>query len=301
MKRKLKFKSAFCVILAIVTAMLFCSCNFNFDSLYEGTQSLESKESTLTVHYLDVGQGDSIFIELPTNETMLIDASVNAYGNGIVQYIEEQGYNRIDYLVATHPHADHIGGMRKVIKSLEIGKIYMPKATSNTNTYKKLLTEIKNEGLKINTAKAGETIYEDEDLGIYLLAPNSEKYDDLNNYSAVIRIVYGSRAFLFMGDAEKLSEKEITADIKADVLKLGHHGSSTSTSKEFLERVQPIAAVASCGENNDYGHPHKETVELLEKEGIEFYRTDTMGTIIATSDGNFLNITKDNPSVEKED
>lgn len=301
MKRKLKFKSAFCVILAIVTAMLFCSCNFNFDSLYEGTQSLESKESTLTVHYLDVGQGDSIFIELPTNETMLIDASVNAYGNGIVQYIEEQGYNRIDYLVATHPHADHIGGMRKVIKSLEIGKIYMPKATSNTNTYKKLLTEIKNEGLKINTAKAGETIYEDEDLGIYLLAPNSEKYDDLNNYSTVIRIVYGSRAFLFMGDAEKLSEKEITADIKADVLKLGHHGSSTSTSKEFLERVQPIAAVASCGENNDYGHPHKETVELLEKEGVEFYRTDTMGTIIATSDGNFLDITKDNPSVEKED
>lgn len=301
MKRKLKFKSAFCVILAIVTAMLFCSCNFNFDSLYEGTQSLESKESTLTVHYLDVGQGDSIFIELPTNETMLIDASVNAYGNGIVQYIEEQGYNRIDYLVATHPHADHIGGMRKVIKSLEIGKIYMPKATSNTNTYKKLLTEIKNEGLKINTAKAGETIYEDKDLGIYLLAPNSEKYDDLNNYSAVIRIVYGSRAFLFMGDAEKLSEKEITADIKADVLKLGHHGSSTSTSKEFLERVQPIAAVASCGENNDYGHPHKETVELLEKEGVEFYRTDTMGTIIAKSDGNFLDITKDNPSVEKED
>lgn len=298
MKLRLKFKSVFCGILALVTVGMFCSCDLS--SLSENTQPFNSNGDMLTIHYLDVGQGDSIFIEFPTNETMLIDASVNAYGNGIVQYIKKQGYNKIDYLVATHPHADHIGGMRKVIQNLEIGKIYMPRATANTSTYKKLLTEIKNKGLKINTAKAGETIYEDENIGIYILAPNSDKYDDLNNYSAVIRIVYGNRAFLFMGDAEKLVEKEITADVKADVLKLGHHGSSTSTSKEFLEKVDPVAAIASCGEDNDYGHPHKETVELLEKEGVEFYRTDTMGTIIAVTDGNSLDITKNNPSVEKE-
>lgn len=301
MNQKLKFKSIFCVILAIVTALLFSGCNYDFDFLFEETQTYETTGDVLTVHYLDVGQGDSIFIELPTAETMLIDASLSAYGNGIAEYIEEQGYSKIDYLVATHPHADHIGGMRKVIQSLEIGKIYMPKATTTTKTYKNLLTEIQDKGLKINTAKAGETIYEDEDMGIYILAPNSEKYDDVNNYSAVIRIVYGNRTFLFMGDAEKLSEKEITADVTADVLKLGHHGSSTSTSKEFLEKVNPIAAVASCGEDNEYGHPHKETVELLEKENVDFYRTDTMGTIIATSDGNSLDITIDNPSPEKED
>ncbi len=300
MKLRLKFKSIICVVFVLITALLFYGCDADFDFIFEENQHFESNGDVLTVHYLDVGQGDSIFIELPTNETMLIDASVNEYGNGIVKYIEEQGYNKIDYLVATHPHADHIGGMRKVIQNLEIGKIYMPKASTNTSTYKKLLTEIKNKGLKINTAKAGETIYEDENIGIYLLAPNSEKYDDLNNYSAVIRIVYGNRAFLFMGDAEKLAEKEITADVKADVLKLGHHGSSTSTSKEFLEKVDPVAAIASCGEDNDYGHPHKETVQLLENEGIDFYRTDTMGTIIAKSDGNSLDITKDNPSVEKE-
>ncbi|MCH5300620.1 MAG: MBL fold metallo-hydrolase [Ruminococcus sp.] len=300
MNLKIKVKSIFCVVLALVTVVLFCSCDFDFDFLFEETQPFDANGDILTIHYLDVGQGDSIFIELPTNETMLIDASVSAYGKGISKYIQEQGYNKIDYLIATHPHADHIGGMRKLIQNLEVGKIYMPKATATTNTYKKLLTEIQNKGLKINTAKAGETIYEDEDLCIYLLAPNSDKYDNLNNYSAVIRIVYGNRAFLFMGDAEKISEKEITADVKADVLKLGHHGSSTSTSKEFLKKVQPIAAVASCGADNEYGHPHKETVELLENEGIEFYRTDTMGTIIATSDGNSLDITRDNPSVEKE-
>lgn len=300
MNQKLKFKSIICIVLAIVTALLFSSCDIDFEYLFEETPAFQSNGDMLTVHYLDIGQGDSIFIELPTDEAMLIDASISAYGNGIADYIKERGYDKIDYLVATHPHADHIGGMRKVIQNLEIGKIYMPKATATTKTYKNLLTEIQDKGLKINTAKAGETIYEDEELGIYILAPNSEKYDDLNNYSAVIRIVYGDRAFLFMGDAENLAEKEITAQVKADVLKLGHHGSSTSTSKKFLKKVNPIAAVASCGADNEYGHPHKETVELLKKENIEFYRTDTMGTIIAISDGISLDITKDNPSVEKD-
>ena len=253
------------------------------------------------IHYLDVGQGDSIFIELPQNKSMLIDASTGAYGEGIADYIEDKGYSKIDYLVATHPHADHIGGMEDVVEEFEIGEIYMPKASTTTKTYKNLLTAIKKKGNKINTAKAGVSIYSGSGINIQILAPNSTSYEDLNNYSVVIKLTYGKKSFLFMGDAEMLSEDEITADVSADILKVGHHGSSTSTSEDFINRVNPEYAVISCGKDNSYGHPHKETMATLKKYDVEVLRTDTMGTIIATTDGTDLEITKDNKSIEADD
>ena len=229
---------------------------------------------------------------------MLIDASTAEYGEGIADYIKDNGYSKIDYLVATHPHADHIGGMQDVVEQLEIGEIYMPKASSTTKTYKNLLKAIKAKGNKINTAKAGNTIYSDSSLGIDILAPNSDSYEEINDYSVVIKLVYGSKSFLFTGDAEKLSENEITADVSADVLKVGHHGSSTSSSDKFIKRVNPEYAVISCGEGNSYGHPHKETIKTLNKYDIEVFRTDTMGTIIAQTDGESLEITDKNKSIE---
>ena len=293
---KNKIKASLCVIICMLITFCLCACNAEFKLNSGGTESVTDGQ-TLSVHYLDVGQGDSIFIELPQNKTMLIDAATAEYGEGIAEYIYEQGYEKIDYLIATHPHADHIGGMKAVVEKFEIDKVYMPKASTTTKTYKNLLQAIKDKGLKINTAKAGIIIAQSGNLKIDILAPNSDSYDELNNYSAVIKITYGDRAFLFMGDAEKLSEQEITADVKADVLKAGHHGSSSSTSEEFLARVNPTAAVISCGKDNSYGHPHKETLEALEKAGIEIYRTDTMGTIIASTDGESLEITDNNTAV----
>ena len=286
----MKIKSIISAILIIVIAFCISGCSVEI--------KLTDNSDNVRVHFLDVGQGDSIFIELTDGKSMLIDASTAEYGEGIADYIKDNGYSKIDYLVATHPHADHIGGMQDVVEQLEIGEIYMPKASSTTKTYKNLLKAIKAKGNKINTAKAGNTIYSDSSLGIDILAPNSDSYEEINDYSVVIKLVYGSKSFLFTGDAEKLSENEITADVSADVLKVGHHGSSTSSSDKFIKRVNPEYAVISCGEGNSYGHPHKETIKTLNKYDVEIFRTDTMGTIIAQTDGESLEITDKNKSIE---
>ena len=286
----MKIKSIISAILIIVITFCISGCSVEI--------KLTDNSDNVRVHFLDVGQGDSIFIELTDVKSMLIDASTAEYGEGIADYIKDNGYSKIDYLVATHPHADHIGGMQDVVEQLEIGEIYMPKASSTTKTYKNLLKAIKAKGNKINTAKAGNTIYSDSSLGIDILAPNSDSYEEINDYSVVIKLVYGSKSFLFTGDAEKLSENEITADVSANVLKVGHHGSSTSSSDKFIKRVNPEYAVISCGEGNSYGHPHKETIKTLNKYDIEIFRTDTMGTIIAQTDGESLEITDKNKSIE---
>ena len=286
----MKIKSIISAILIIVITFCISGCSVEI--------KLTDNSDNVRVHFLDVGQGDSIFIELTDGKSMLIDASTAEYGEGIADYIKDNGYSKIDYLVATHPHADHIGGMQDVVEQLEIGEIYMPKAAATTKTYKNLVKAIKAKGNKINTAKAGNTIYSDSSLGIDILAPNSDSYEEINDYSVVIKLVYGSKSFLFTGDAETLSENEITADVSANVLKVGHHGSSTSSSDKFIKRVNPEYAVISCGEGNSYGHPHKETIKTLNKYDVEIFRTDTMGTIIAQTDGESLEITDKNKSIE---
>ena len=249
-----------------------------------------ANDGRLTVHFLDVGQGDSEFIELPNGQCMLIDASVSSYGDKITQAIQGYGYSEIDYLVATHPHADHIGGMSDIIESFEIGDIYIPKAVSTSKTYENLLTVISDKGLEINTAKADKTIYSDSEMQIDILAPVSESYDETNNYSAVVKITYGSDSFLFTGDAEEYSENEMLDycydKLSADVLKVGHHGSSSSTGDDFLNAVNPQYAVISCGVGNSYGHPHSETISRLNDMGIDYYRTDINGTVTISCDGN---------------
>ncbi len=250
---------------------------------------------TLTVSFLDVGQGDSVFIELPDSRTMLIDASESNYAGQIESYIRGRGHSKIDYLVATHPHSDHIGGMSAIVNAFDIGEVWMPDADSTTATYEKLLTAISDKGLKIHTAKAGKVILEEESLRISLLAPCSDSYSDLNNYSAVIKLTYGAARFLFTGDAEKLSEEEMLAsgaDLSADVLKIGHHGSSTSSSEAFLKAVAPSFGVISCGKDNSYGHPHQETLTAAEQLQIPLLRTDLEGTIVFSSDGSEIKRTE---------
>ncbi len=252
--------------------------------------------SLLKVHFLDVGQADSILIQFPNGETALIDGGNREDGRFVVEYIEKMGISRINYIIATHPHEDHIGGLPEVIKSFDIGKVYMPNKTSNTRIFKNLLEEIKNKGLKIIQAKGGLSIIDTEDLKFTIIAPNSEKYDETNEYSIVNKLIYKNTSFIFTGDAEKDSEEEMIKlgyNLKADVLKVGHHGGRTSTNYEFLKRVNPKFAVISVGKDNDYGHPHKEVLKRLDKMGIKVFRTDELGTIIATSDGYKINFNKE--------
>lgn len=254
----------------------------------------------LNVHFIDVGQGDSEFIELPNGQTMLIDAGNPENGSQIVTYVKGLGHSKIDYLIATHPHADHIGGMAEVVKNLDIGKIYMPKASTNTQTFEDLLTAIQNKGLKINTAKSGVNMFKNGTLNADIIAPVNITGDDLNQYSAVIMLTYGDNKFLFTGDAGNESEGQITSDVKADVLKVGHHGSDTSTSQTFLNKVIPKYAVIEVGKDNSYGHPTAATLAKLEKIGATIYRTDKDGTIIFTSDAKTITVNKKSSSIKEQ-
>lgn len=244
----------------------------------------------LTVYFLDVGQGDSELIGLPDGRTMLIDAGNPENGPQIVDTLDTLGIEKIDTLIATHPHADHIGGMADVVRSVPIGAVYMPKASANTKTFEDLLDAIQSKGLGIHTAKAGVTLYEEDGLSAVMLAPVGEKYDDLNQYSAVVRLTYGETSFLFMGDAGAESEKQIAADVRADVLKVGHHGSDTSTTEDFLRRVSPEYAVIEVGKDNSYGHPAESTLERLRDIGAKIYRTDEDGTVRMVSDGKSITV-----------
>ncbi len=260
-----------------------------------------SESGMLSVHYLDVGQGDSIFIELPNQKCMLIDAGENMYGKSITEYINNLGYKKIDYLVATHPHADHIGSMAYIVKHNDIGEIYMPKVTTTTKTYENLLTAISDKGLKVKSAKAGMNIIDDNDFSIDILAPVTIEEDDLNNCSIILKMNYKNDSFLFLGDAEKKELETVTADMSAEVLKVGHHGSRTSTTKALLEEVNPKYAVISLGKGNSYGHPHKSTLKLLDEFNVETYRTDEDGTIVISTDGSGVMIKTGQISMKKDE
>ncbi len=285
------------LIILCIAAVFFCSsCDIIDDFLNYDLDNDKRPADLLVSHYIDVGQGDSEFIEFPNGETMLIDAGVYDAGATVTNYISSLGCTKIDYLVATHPHSDHIGGMRAVIDKFDIGTVYMPKVENNTYSYEKLLKSIKNKGAKIKNTKAGTNIMKSDafEISVDALAPSGSKYDSLNNYSIVIRIKYRNNTLLYMGDAETLSEGEILKkypDLKADVIKVGHHGSSSSSSQALVDAVKPEYAIFSLAKNNDYHHPHKQVTERWKKSGAKLYRTDQCGTITVTSDGTEISIT----------
>ena len=248
----------------------------------------ELELDNMRVHYIDVKQGDSTFIEFPNDKTMLIDAGKKEQGSNVVNYIKNLGYNKIDYVVGTHPDADHIGGLATVIESFAIGSIYMPKKSSTTQTYLNLLKVIKNKGLTIHTAISGVNIISLDNLKVDIISPTKE-YETSNESSAVIKIVYKKRKFLFMADATTDNEADIKADVESDVVKVGHHGSDSSSKEEFVQKTKAKYAVISVGENS-YHHPYDIIVKRWENIGAEVLRTDKLGSIVISTDGNNLNI-----------
>lgn len=295
-KMKKNIKRNFFEILIILLAFLIINNQDKIKNLFNQNNNqnqndyINTNNDLLKVHYLDVGQGDSIFIELPNNETMLIDAAESYQSENIINYLKNLNYQKIDYVIGTHPHTDHIGGLKDIINTFEIGKIYMPKVVSTTKTYESLLMTIKDKNLKINTAKAGTSIIDIDTLKINILAPNNSTYTELNNYSVVTKITYGTTKFLFMGDAEKLSENEIKEDVTADVIKIGHHGSNTSSSIDFIKKVNAKYGIISVGLNNKYNLPKEETITNWENSGTKIYLTSINGTITAISDGTNIKI-----------
>lgn len=250
--------------------------------------------SKLNVHFIDVGQADSILI-LKDNDAMLIDGGNKADADLIINYITSHNIRTLKYVVATHPHEDHIGGLSEVIRTFDVEKVIMPDVIATTQTFEHLLLAISDSDLKITRPVYGDT-YELGNAIFEILAPNASSYTNINNYSIVIKLINGSNSFLFTGDAEELSESEMLAKdsgiLKSDVLKIGHHGSDSSTSSAFLNSVSPQYAVITVGKGNDYGHPSENIMNRLADAGAIIYRTDKDGTIVFTSDGNKITVDK---------
>lgn len=277
-------------IISTVTVLSFVGCGAQKNNINKS--STNGEYSGMSVTYLNVGQGDSELIQV-NGINMLIDAGTNAGANDLVKDLKNRGIKTIDIAIATHPHEDHIGGMDEVLESFDVKSFYAPKVAHTTKTYENMLKAVKNEGLKIKQIKEGTKIDLGKDTQVEVYSPVKSEYEELNNYSPVMKISYGQNSFMFTGDAETLVEKEILSEnknLKADVLKLGHHGSHSSTSEAFLKAVDPSIAIVSCGKDNKYGHPHKETMSNLKKAGVTVYETFRDGDITISSNGKKLDV-----------
>ena len=256
------------------------------------TTSLPEVNDDMVVHFIDVGQGDSIFIELPNSETMLIDAGEISQGDLVSTYILSQGYDTIDHVVATHSHNDHIGGMIEVLDTFKIGTFYMTEAVSTSSILEQALNKVAESDADTHYVIAGDVIVDCSELLCEVVAPKAIDNDEMNNNSIVIKLTYGETKFLFTGDAEKSEEDGIWTNIKCDVLKVGHHGSANSSTSNFLKKVEPKYAIISCGLGNSYGHPTDEVLKRLYDNNIDVFRTDLQGTIVFTSDGKNISVNK---------
>ena len=239
----------------------------------------------LEVHFIDVGQGDATLI-FQGEHAMLIDGGENNRGWQIVDYLNYLGIEHLDYVIGTHPDSDHIGGLDTVIENISCDIVMMPELERDTASYEGIVRAVKEQGVKSISPKPGET-YELGNAIFTILAPN-DTYDNINDNSIALRLVHGDNSFLFTGDAEEEAEDDMLKsgrELASDVYKAAHHGSSGANSELFLMAVKPTYAVISCGENNEYGHPHSEVLNRLRMLGTEVYRTDEQGTIVAVSDG----------------
>jgi len=246
---------------------------------------------TMKVHFIDVDQGDSILVE-ENGHFMLIDAGVNEKGATVVKYLKKLGVVKLDYVIATHPHNDHIGGLDAVIDAYKVGNVIMPDISLDFKNYEDLLERIADNNLIITRPVVGDN-YTLGNASFVIISPNSSSYESINDYSLGIKLTYGSNSFILTGDAQSVSEAEMLEngiDLSADVLKLSHHGSSTSSTINFLDKVNPEYAVISVGTGNKYEHPHSATMQAINDRDINLYRTNKQSSIIFTSDGKSISV-----------
>lgn len=245
-------------------------------------------EGVMYAQFIDVGQGDSTLITAPSGELLLIDTGPAASESALIRYLTDADVKTIDYMVLTHAHEDHIGGAVAVLENFEVKSVIMPDATTNTKVFRETLEAMNREGCDTILAKPKNT-YSFGDCSFTVLGPLDTKDKDLNNTSVVLKVEYGSTSMLFTGDMEKSYEKELMEEygdiLDCDILKVGHHGSDTSSGKDFLKTLTPDIAVISSKTGNDYGHPHREVLDRLKELKIEYHRTDKEGDIIIASDG----------------
>lgn len=250
--------------------------------------------ANVTIKFIDVGQGEAILIALP-EKTMLIDAGPTGSAPKIAQVLQELGRNKIDYLVATHPDEDHIGGMADVISSTQIGTIYAPNKTNNTATYRKFLTAIQNNNLQITLAEAGTIIDQTDSYKLEILWPKKDaNFPETNDYSMIIKLTVGNKTFLFTGDAPTNAILNSNPG-HIDVLKLSHHGSRTGTTEVLIHKLSPTYAVLSYAVDNSYGHPMQSVLNALRKHSVEVWGTGANGTITITCDGTNIDISGEKP------
>lgn len=239
----------------------------------------------MRVHFMDVGQGDSILIESPNGKTMLIDAGVKGAGQQVVSYLKELGVNKLDKVVATHPDADHIGGLIPVLHAIPIEQFYDSGKVHTSQTFEEMLMAIDEKNIPYYVPKTGDFIEFDKDVTVKVLNANEHATDN-NDASIVLKVLYGNVSFLLTGDAGIALEKEMMSnDVTATVLKAGHHGSNTSSSEDFIRAVKPEVTILSYGEDNKYGHPHAEVVNRLQAIGSNIYATADLGTITVATNG----------------
>ncbi len=299
MKKEIKTRQIKRLIAKAVPAVLILIALIVAAVEYFGTkQTTNDLSSLMSVSFIDVGQGDCELIQC-SGVNILIDGGEAATADFVVSELKSKGVEKLDLYIISHPHSDHMGAASKIIDSFTVDKFvttdFSEMNTPTSTIYENMLDSLeKQPDCQYITVKAGDT-FEVGELSFLVVSP-SEETTDYNNMSIVVRVDYKNTRFLFTGDAEEEIEKEIIAngyDIKANVLKVGHHGSSTSTCAEFLKAVSPEYAVISCGADNSYGHPHKETTDLLKRCNVTYFRTDESGTITLYSDGNKI-ITEDN-------
>lgn len=279
----MRFKKKFYPLYLLIILFFISLFNLSFTS----TKGL-STENNMLVHFIDVGQGDSILVQV-NGKNLLIDSGPKDSKDNLISYITSVNVKKLDYIIATHPHEDHIGNMSPVIDKFEVNNFYAPKITHTTSSFEKMVESLVSKDLKINVIKEGtDSIDLGNNTTVTVFSPIKTEYTNLNDYSPIVRVQYGSNSFLFTGDAETDVENEILSknpNIKSDVLKLGHHGSSTSTSENFFKAVNPSLCVISLGADNKYGHPTQKTLNLLKSNNTQFYRTDLDGNIVLSSNG----------------
>ena len=286
-------KNKIALLITIVILILsLCGCSLLFEDKALINSAPLGEDVGLAVHFIDVGQGDSILIE-SKGEFALIDGGEYKEKDNLIGYLDNVDIDCINYVFSTHPHSDHCGGLSEVIRNFPCGTLVYPDVDTESNTWEYVLDAADERGVDFLIPEPGD-VFQVGSATITVFSPEGNSvYSSLNDYSIVCKVEYGNTSVLLTGDAEKIVEKELLRsgfDLEADVYKCGHHGSSTSNSDAFLDAVNPSAAIISCGKNNDYGHPHKEVKKALKDRDIPVWRTDESGTIVMYSDGENISI-----------